>query len=76
MGKSMAFVIGFLLGGMIGWMLGILSAPQSGRETRDAIGEKAIELRDRAEHTAERVREGVLSPLSGVQDLDADYTRQ
>lgn len=74
MGKKLAFLFGFIAGGMVGWVLGILSAPQSGRETLGAIGEKAIELRDRAEQTADRVKDQVLGPLTSMDNLDTDYT--
>ncbi|GEM_PF-1605444 len=74
MGKRLAFLLGFMAGGMVGWVLGILSAPQSGRETLGVIGEKAIELRDRAEQTADRVKDQVLGPLSSTNNLDTDYT--
>ena len=74
MGKKLVFLFGFMAGGMVGWVLGILSAPQSGRETLGVIGEKAIELRDRAEQTADRVKDQVLGPLSSTNNLDTDYT--
>ena len=74
MGKKLAFLLGFMAGGTVGWVLGILSAPQSGRETLGVIGEKAIELRDRAEQTADRVKDQVLGPLSSTNNLDTDYT--
>jgi len=74
MGKRLAFLLGFMAGGMVGWVLGILSAPQSGRETLGVIGEKAIELRDPAEQTADRVKDQVLGPLSSTNNLDTDYT--
>ncbi|MBC7256358.1 MAG: YtxH domain-containing protein [Chloroflexi bacterium] len=57
MGKKLAFMSGLLIGGFAGWVLGTLSAPQSGRETLDAWGEKAIELRERAGEAAGQVRE-------------------
>jgi len=44
MGKKMAFLTGLVAGGFLGWVVGILSAPQSGRETLDTLGQKAIEL--------------------------------
>ncbi len=49
-------LMGFFLGLFIGWLLGLLSAPQSGKETIDGLGEQAIELRDRAVGKAEEVR--------------------
>lgn len=51
------FVIGFITGLFIGWVIGILSAPQSGKETLEGIGERAIELRDRAVNKVEHVHE-------------------
>ncbi len=75
MSKRLAFVSGFFVGAFTGWVLGILSAPQSGRETIDSLSEKAIELRDRAEETAEQVRQRVMGRLESTANLDADYTR-
>jgi len=75
MGTKLGFLIGLLTGIIIGWVLGIFSAPQSGKETLETIGEKAIELRDRAEETAGRVKNEVLGPLNSTADLNADYTR-
>ncbi len=43
-----AFLVGFLVGAMSGAVVALLFAPQSGEETRALIGEKSIELRDRA----------------------------
>lgn len=75
MSKKLAFLSGFFVGAFTGWVLGILSAPQSGRETLDSLGEKAIELRDRAEETAGQVRQRMLGRLESTGNLDADYTR-
>lgn len=54
-------VTGFFMGFVVGWVLGILSAPQAGKDTLDSIGERAIELRDRAVTTVDHVR-GELRP--------------
>jgi gas vesicle protein len=75
MSRRLSFVVGLLTGGMVGWVLGILSAPQSGKETLESLGEKAIELRGKAEETVDRVREGMLGALSSTERLDEDYTR-
>lgn len=48
-----AFVVGFLVGGVSAAVTALLLAPQSGEETRTMIKDKSIELRDRAQHTAE-----------------------
>lgn len=43
-----AFLVGFLVGALSGAVVALLFAPQSGEETRAMIGERSIELRDRA----------------------------
>ncbi|MCJ7535901.1 MAG: YtxH domain-containing protein [Anaerolineales bacterium] len=51
-----SFLAGFVIGGLIGAGVALLMAPQSGEETRALIGEKSIELRDRAAETASDVQ--------------------
>jgi len=51
-----SFLAGFVIGGLIGAGVALLMAPQSGEETRALIGEKSIELRDRAAETATDVQ--------------------
>lgn len=41
-----AFLVGFIVGGLTGALAALLVAPQSGKETRSLIKEKAIELKD------------------------------
>ena len=48
-----AFLVGFIVGGLSGAVVALLFAPQSGDETRAMIKDKSIELRDRAQITAE-----------------------
>jgi gas vesicle protein len=48
-----AFLVGFIVGGLTGAVAALLFAPQSGEETRALIKDKSIELRDRAQMTAE-----------------------
>jgi gas vesicle protein len=48
-----AFLVGFIVGGLSGAVAALLFAPQSGEETRALIKDKSIELRDRAQETAE-----------------------
>jgi gas vesicle protein len=43
-----AFFVGFLVGALSGAVVALLFAPQSGEETRALIGERSIELRDKA----------------------------
>ena len=68
MGSRSAFVIGFIVGVIVGWMLGILSAPQSGQEMREALGERAVELRERAEGVAARARREAMDAKPEVED--------
>ena len=48
-----AFLVGFVVGGLTGAVAALLFAPQSGEETRALIKDKSIELRDKAQLTAE-----------------------
>ena len=48
-----AFLVGFIVGGLTGAVVALLFAPQSGEETRALIKDKSIELRDKAQGTAE-----------------------
>ena len=51
-----SFLAGFVIGGLIGAGVALLMAPASGEETRAAIADKSIELRDRAYETASDVQ--------------------
>jgi gas vesicle protein len=48
-----AFLVGFIVGGLTGAVVSLLFAPQSGEETRALIKDKSIELRDKAQQSAE-----------------------
>jgi hypothetical protein len=65
-------VAGFLLGVGVGAGLGILLAPASGAETRDAVRHKAVAMKNRAFESAaaatERVRQSVSRmPVTGTE---------
>ena len=51
--ESGAFLVGFIVGGLTGAVVSLLFAPQSGEETRALIKDKSIELRDKAQVSAE-----------------------
>jgi hypothetical protein len=72
MGSKLGFVVGFASGLAVGYLLGVFSAPQAGRDTLEDIGDKAIELRGRAEQAAARVKDDVMGPLTSAGDLGAD----
>ena len=50
------FFIGLLVGALSGAVAALLLAPQSGEDTRMMIKDKSIELRDKAQQTAEQAR--------------------
>ena len=52
-------LLAFLLGAVSGAAIALLYAPASGRQTREFLGEKAREGRDRAAEMAEKGREMV-----------------
>jgi gas vesicle protein len=52
-------LLAFLLGAVGGAALALLYAPATGRETREYLGHKAREGRDRAADAAERGRQAV-----------------
>src|SRR5437763_385320 len=51
-----AFLTGFILGGLVGAAVALITAPQSGEETRAQIRGRSIEIRDRAVEPAEEAR--------------------
>ena len=52
-------VLAFLVGAVAGAAVALLYAPATGRETRELLGEKAREGRDRANEAAARGREAM-----------------
>ena len=52
-----AFFAGFVIGGLVGAAVALLTAPQSGEETRTLIRDKSIELKDKATETVEEARQ-------------------
>ena len=56
-GNAGNILLAFLLGAVSGAAVALLYAPASGRETRDYLGEKAREGRERATEAAAKGRE-------------------
>ena len=54
-----SIMLAFVLGAISGAAVALLYAPKSGRETREYLGTKANEARDRAQTMAERGRDMV-----------------
>jgi gas vesicle protein len=62
-------VVGMLIGGLAGAVTMLLLAPQSGKDTRNQIQQKSIELRDR---TNEIVEETLAQVRSSVNKITLD----
>ena len=58
-GGGGSVLLAYLLGAVSGAAIALLCAPASGRETREYLGDRAREGRDRAAHAVERGRQMV-----------------
>jgi gas vesicle protein len=67
--NPMRILLGLLIGGLVGVVTMLLFAPQSGKQTRDQIEEKAIELRD---ETTKNVKKALAQVRSGTDKITAD----
>lgn len=56
MSMKSKFAIGAVVGAAAGIIAGILTAPKSGKETRDGIKDKALELKQKGLHKAKDAR--------------------
>ncbi len=74
------FVTGFVIGGAIGAIAGILLAPQSGEETREAISENAKmaykktqdvvkDIQDKADDKIEEMQKKGNEIIGKIQDM-------
>jgi gas vesicle protein len=63
----LSFLIGFIMGGLIGAAVALLYAPQSGEETRAAIRDKSIELKDQASEQAAQLRDQAQVRIADLQ---------
>jgi gas vesicle protein len=57
--SSSGFFAGLIIGAVLGAAIGLLYAPQSGRETRRAVKEKAVEAKENLAKAASRVKAAV-----------------
>jgi gas vesicle protein len=63
----LSFLVGFVVGGLIGGTLALLFAPQSGEETRAAIRDKSIELKEQAAEQVAQVRAKAQEQINSLQ---------
>jgi len=68
----LAFLIGIVLGGLIGAAVALLYAPQSGEETRAAIRERSIELKEQAMEQATALRDQAQQQITSLQQQVSD----
>jgi len=66
-------VVGTLIGGLAGALTMLLLAPKSGKETREQIQQKSIELRDRTNKIVEDTMAQVRSSVNKIS-LDSRET--
>lgn len=62
MGKGKNFAIGALVAGAVGYVAGVLTAPKSGKETRQDIQEAAVKTKREAEKRLKKLH-------SDIEDL-------
>jgi gas vesicle protein len=67
--QTLGVLVGMLIGGLAGAATMLLLAPQSGKDTRTQIQNKAIELRDR---TTEIVEDTIAQVRTNANKLTAD----
>jgi gas vesicle protein len=71
-----AFLVGFIVGGLSGAMVALLMAPQTGEETRALLRDKSIELRDRAQISAEEAIARAEAAAADARARADDLARQ
>jgi len=68
MKRIIALFSGILLGGVAGYISGILTAPRSGKETREHFKNKAVLMRDRSRLKIREAKVVVNEKKQEVQD--------
>ena len=61
------FIAGFIVGGAIGAIAGILLAPKSGEETREALATSAQDMIKKADETATQIQSKADDAVSDLQ---------
>jgi gas vesicle protein len=65
--KTKKFALGALVGGLAGYLTGVLTAPKSGRETREDIANKADSIKSGAEQQLQDVIDELNSTIDDLK---------
>ena len=71
-----SFLAGFIIGGLVGAAVALLTAPQSGEETRKYISDKSIELKNTAVEKAEQARAKAEAAATEAQHYADDLKKR
>jgi gas vesicle protein len=71
-----SFLAGFIIGGLVGAAVALLTAPQSGEETRKYIADKSIELKNTAVEKAELARTKAEAAAAEAQHYAEDVKKR
>lgn len=75
-GKSGSGFLYFLIGAGLGSLIALLCAPQSGRETRDLVAQKAQDAKDYAQRKAQEVQDRAESLVEQGKNAVREKTQQ
>jgi len=67
-----SMVVAFFVGGIIGAGIALLTAPQSGRETREKIKEYTDEAKEKIKNAADDARVKIADTLKSGRDMVAE----
>lgn len=76
MSKKGKFGLGLLLGAAVGAVAGILTAPKSGKETREDLKQKGKEIADAAKTKGEKVAKNTGEFVEGAKEKLDDFTHE
>lgn len=66
------FSLGLVIGALTGLVAGILSAPKSGKETRDELKKKAEDIKDKAVDFKKDTEDKAKSLRKGAEEVAKD----
>lgn len=66
--SGISFTIGLLFGAAVGVAIGLLYAPQPGKETRELLKEKAGAAKEKAAEVAEKTKEAATQAKKKVEE--------